>query len=45
MDIFEGKTTVAEVESWIEEALRNMENGFRARPKDSREQYETGWLR
>ena len=46
MDIFKGKTTVAEVarqhdltvsevESWIEEAQRNMENGFRARPRTS----------
>lgn len=46
MDIFKGKTTVAEVarqhdltvsevESWIEEAQRNMET------KDIREQYES----
>lgn len=52
MDIFKGKTTVAEVarqhdltvsevEGWIEEAQRNMENGFKARPKDIREQYES----
>ncbi len=52
MDIFKGKTTVAEVarqhdltvsevEGWVEEAQRNMENGFRARPKDIREQYES----
>ena len=52
MDIFKGKTTVAEVarqhdltvsevEGWIEEAQRSMENGFRARPKDIREQYES----
>jgi transposase-like protein len=45
MDIFKGKTTVAEVarqhdltvsevEGWIDEAQRSMENGFRARPKD-----------
>lgn len=51
MDIFKGKTTVAEVarqhdltvsevEGWIDEAQRNMENGFRARPRDIREQYE-----
>jgi transposase-like protein len=52
MDILKGKTTVAEVarqhdltvsevEGWIEEAQRSMENGFRARPKDIREQYES----
>lgn len=51
MDIFKGKTTVAEVarqhdltvsevEQWVEEAQRNMENGFRSRPRDVREQYE-----
>ena len=51
IDIFKGKTTpvevarqhdltVAEVERWIEEAERNIENGFRTRPKDVREQYE-----
>ncbi|MDW7745291.1 transposase [Halomonas sp.] len=52
MDIFKGKTTVAEVarqhdltfsevEGWIEEAQRSMKNRFRARPKDSCEQYES----
>ena len=52
MDIFKGKSTVAEVarqhvltvsevEGWIVEAQRSMENGFRARPKDIREQYES----
>ena len=51
IDMFKGKTTpvevarqheltVAEVERWVEEADRNMENGFRIRPKDVREQYE-----
>ena len=51
IDIFKGKTTpvevarqhdltVAEVERWVEEAERSMENGFRTRPKDVREQYE-----
>ena len=51
MDIFKDKTTVAEVvrqhdltvsevEGWIEEAQRSMENGNRARPMDLREQYE-----
>ena len=51
IDIFNSKTTpvevarqhdltVAAVERWVEEAERNMENGFRTRPKDVREQYE-----
>ena len=45
IDIFNSKTTpvevarqhdltVAAVERWVEEAERNMENGFRTRPKD-----------
>ncbi|MGK0545746.1 transposase [Halomonas cupida] len=52
MDIFKGKTTAAEVarqydltvseiEGCVDEAQRSMENGFRARPKDVREQYES----
>jgi len=52
MDIFKGKTTVAEVarqhdlnvseaEGWIEETQRNMENGLRDRPEYIREQYES----
>ena len=52
IDIFKGKATVTEVarehelsvsdvEVWVEEAQRNMENGFRARPRDIREQYES----
>ena len=52
MDIFKGKTTaaeaarqydltVSEVEGWIDDAQRCMENGFMARPKDIREQYES----
>lgn len=52
MDIFKGKTTIAdvarehdltvsEVEGWTEDAQRNRENGFRARPWDIREQYES----
>lgn len=52
VDIFKGKTTasevarqydltVSEVEGWIDEAPRNMENGFKARPKDIREPYES----
>ncbi len=49
--ILEGKVTTAEVarqydlkpgevESWVEEGLANMENGFRARPRDVKAQYE-----
>ena len=45
MEIFQGKTTVAEVsrqydltpaqiEEWMEEARKGMENQLRARPKD-----------
>lgn len=52
MDIFKGKTTAAElarqydltiseIEGWVDEVQRSMENGFRARPKDVREQYES----
>ncbi|WP_136254432.1 DUF1153 domain-containing protein [Onishia niordana] len=51
MDIFKGKTTLAEVarqhdlivsevESWVDDAKRSMESGFKARPKDIREHYE-----
>ena len=51
MDIFQGKTTVAEVsrkydltpaliEEWIQEARKGIENQLRARPKDVKEQYE-----
>lgn len=51
MDIFKGRATAAElarqndltvsdIEGWIDEAQHSMENGFRARPKDVREQYE-----
>ena len=51
IDIFKGKITpvevarqhdltVAEVECWVEEAERSMENGFRTRPKDVREQFQ-----
>lgn len=50
-EIWKGKTTVAEVarrhdltpsevEGWIDEATRHLENGFRSRPKEVREQYE-----
>lgn len=51
MDIFQGKTTVAEVsrqydltpaliEEWMNEARKGMENQLRARPKDIAAQYE-----
>ncbi len=51
LDILKGKTTVAEVsrqhdltpgevERWVEEGIAGMENNFRARPRDIREQYE-----
>ena len=51
VDILKGKTTVAEVarqfdlkpgevQAWVEEGISNMENGFRARPRDIRAQYE-----
>ena len=51
MDIFQGKTTVAEVsrkydltpaeiEEWMEDARKGMENQLRARPKDIAAMYE-----
>ena len=51
IEIIQGKTTVAEasrsfdltpseIESWIEDAKRGMENSLRANPLDIREQYE-----
>ncbi len=51
LDIVKGRTTVAEacrhydltpseVEEWVEEAQRGMENALRARPRDIQEQYE-----
>ena len=51
MDIFQGKTTVAEVsrkydltpatiEEWMEDARLGMENQLRARPKDVASMYE-----
>lgn len=51
IEIIQGKTTVAEasrsfdlspseIESWIEEARRGMENALRASPLDIREQHE-----
>lgn len=51
LDIIQGKTTVAEasrsydlspseVEEWMEDGKRGMENALRAKPQDVREQYE-----
>jgi transposase-like protein len=51
LDINQGKTTVAEasrqfdlppseIESWVEDGKRGMENALRAKPEDVREQYE-----
>ena len=51
IEIIQGKTTVAEasrsfdltpseIESWVEDAKRGMENSLRANPLDIREQYE-----
>jgi transposase-like protein len=51
IEILQGKTTVAEagrafdlppseVESWVDDARRGMENALRTRPLDMREQYE-----
>lgn len=51
VEIIQGKTTVAEasraydlspseVESWVEDGKKGMENALRANPLDLREQYE-----
>jgi transposase-like protein len=51
IDIIQGKTTVAEasraydlspseVEKWVDDAKRGMENALRANPLDVKEQYE-----
>jgi len=51
LEIIQGKTTVAEasrahdlppseIEKWVEDAKRGMENALRANPQDVREQYE-----
>ena len=51
LDIIQGKTTVAEasrsfdlqsaeVEAWVEEGKRGMENALRAKPLEVKEQYE-----
>lgn len=57
LDIIQGKTTVSEasrsydlspseVEKWVDDAKRGMENALRANPLDVKEQYERqikGW--
>ena len=51
VDIIQGKTTVAEasrsfdippseIEGWVEEGKRGMENALKARPMEIKEQYE-----
>ncbi|WP_313272645.1 DUF1153 domain-containing protein [Stenotrophomonas sp.] len=51
LEIIQGKTTVAaasrqfdltlaEIESWVEDGKRGMENALRAKSEDVREQYE-----
>ena len=51
LDIIQGKTTVAEasrsydlspseIEEWVDDGKRGMENALRAKPQDVREQYE-----
>ena len=51
LEIIQGKTTVSEasrsydlmpseVENWVDEGKRGMENALRAKPEDVREQYE-----
>lgn len=51
LEIIQGKTTVSEasraydlmpseIECWVEEGRRGMENALRAKPEDVREQYE-----
>lgn len=51
LEILQGKTTVAEasrgydlppseIESWIEDGTKGMENALKANPQDVREQYE-----
>lgn len=51
LEIIQGKTTVAEasraydlppseIESWVDDGKRGMENALRSNPQDIREQYE-----
>lgn len=52
LDVLKGKTTIAEacrqydltpseVESWVDEGQRGLENALRARPQDVRDEYES----
>ena len=51
LEVIQGKTTVSEasraydlmpseIENWVDEGKRGMENALRAKPEDVREQYE-----
>ena len=51
LEVIQGKTSISEasrqfdlppseIESWVEDAKRGMENALRAKPEDIREQYE-----
>ena len=51
LELIQGKTTVAEasrafditpseIEAWVEDGKRGLENALRAKPEDVREQYE-----
>ncbi|ONF08616.1 DUF1153 domain-containing protein [Burkholderia pseudomallei] len=51
LDVIQGKTTVAEasraydlspseIENWVDDGKRGMENALRANPQDVKEQYE-----
>jgi transposase-like protein len=51
LDLIQGKTTVSEasrqfdiapseIDSWVEDGKRGLENALRAKPEDVREQYE-----
>ena len=51
LEIIQGKTTIAEasrqfdltpseIEGWVEDGKRGMENALKARPEDVREQYQ-----
>ena len=52
LDVLKGKTTIteacglydltpSEVESWVDEGQRGLENALRARPQDVRDEYES----
>ena len=40
IEIIQGKTSISEIEEWVDEAKRGMENALRAKPLDIKEQYE-----